>query len=162
MASKFIAYCPKCLDRDLPVYMMPCAGCGFPPFWPHTYPNMFRADESYELKPSGEVVELQAVKPVEEGVVVLPKGTTIFPSTVTVGDGVRIIGDEALKPAVVRSVVITDDDFAPSGAGIYTVPPDAVVAAPNEAIVIVDEATQPEPDPEPEAEETGPVEENPD
>ena len=110
MASKFIAYCPKCLDRDLPVYMMPCAGCGFPPFWPHTYPNMFRADESYELKPSGEVVELQAV-----------------------------------KPAVVRTVVITDDDFAPSGAGVYTVLPDAVVAAPTEAIVVVDEATQPEP-----------------
>lgn len=53
----------------------------------------------------------------------------------------------AVKPVEARTTVITDDDFPPSGAGAYTVPPDTGVAPAREAIVVVDEATQPEPTP---------------
>jgi len=55
MADKYGIYCPNCEHKDVPEDEMPCAGDGFPPFWPHGYPNCFKAGKGVTIDIAGRL-----------------------------------------------------------------------------------------------------------
>ena len=65
MGDQYPAYCSHCVDKDKPNTDFLCASNGYPPFWPHSYPNCFRPDDGVEISIGGKVTPAPEVVKVD-------------------------------------------------------------------------------------------------
>ena len=102
MGDKYGNYCAHCKNKNVPATDMPCAGEGFPSFWPHSYPNCFKVGEGVEIDIGGHITASpEFVKEFKEDATAIAAATVI---------GVIAIDSiEAMTPDEVLETMASDE-----------------------------------------------------